>query len=251
MNLGELRAELRTNILHDYSELAEGSDDDRLWSDETLNRYINEAQRRFARKGLILRTAADEFGLVRCVAGTSTYTLDPLVLAVISCKQGADPADLARAGHNIFNSYIAPDPLFFNPSSLSALPPGKPLAFSTDEEVVQEQTDAIQQISLKIYPTPTAPYTDDFHLRVVRLPKTLVSDDDGCELPEDHQLEMLDWAAYLALRVVDRDAEDATRAAERRAAFEAAVKAARDTVMRKMFTPQLWGFGRGGFSWER
>lgn len=251
MTLGELRAELRNNILRDYSELAEGSDDDRLWSDETLTRYINEAQRRFARKSLILRTASDEFGLVRCVAGTSTYTLDPLVLAVMSCKQGSDPMDLARAGHSIFNTYTAPDPLFFNPSTLSALPPGKPLAFSTDEEVVQEQTDAIEQIQLKIYPVPAAPYTDDFHLRVVRLPKALVADTDGCELPEDHQLEMLDWAAYLALRMVDRDGEDAQRASERRAAFENAVKDARNTVMRKMFTPQPWGFGRSGFTWER
>lgn len=251
MNLGDLRDELRTNILRDYSNLAEGSDDDRLWSDKTLNRYINEAQRRFARNSLILRTAADEFGLVRCVEGVSDYTLDPLVLAVISCRQGDDKADLARAGHGVFNTYLQADPYFFDPSSLSAIPPGKPVAFSTDEEVMQQETAAIEQIKLRIYPAPAAPYTADFHLRVVRLPKQLVDDADECELPQDHQLEMLDWAAYLALRMVDRDGEDPKRAEERRAAFEAAWKDARKAVMRKVFTPQPWGFGRNGFAWER
>ena len=250
MNLGELRKELRDNILHDRSDAAEG-DSDLLWSDDTLNRYINQAQRRFARGSLILRTKDDKYGLVRCVEGQAEYILDPLVIAVIGCKQGTDIADLARAGHSAFNQINQPDPYFFDPSSLSSIPPGKPVAFSTDEELVADDGDALQQVKLRIYPAPKAPSTDDFHLRVIRLPNKLEDDEQECEIPEDYQLDMLDWAAYLALRIVDRDSEDAGRAKERRDAFEAAVKAAKNETMRKLFTPQQWGFGRNGFSWER
>jgi hypothetical protein len=32
------------------------------------------------------------------------------------------------------------------------------------------------------------------------------------EVPEDHHLDMLDWAAYLALRIVDQDSGNRTRA---------------------------------------
>ena len=60
---------------------------------------------------------------------------------------------------------------------------------------------------------------------------------------------MLDWAAYLALRIVDDDAGSARRALEFRASFDQHVKEARTLVMRKLFTPVEWGFGRGGFSW--
>ena len=39
------------------------------------------------------------------------------------------------------------------------------------------------------------------------------------------------------------------RAADFANSFEVHVKEARNLAMRKMFTPQHWGFGRGGFSW--
>ena len=62
---------------------------------------------------------------------------------------------------------------------------------------------------------------------------------------------MLDWAAYLALRIVDVDAGMPSRANEFRASFEDHVKNARNSAMRKLFAPLQWGFGRNGFTWER
>ena len=66
MNLGDLIEELRENILHDRSDRVEGSEDDQLWSDKTLVRYINEAQTRFAKKTTCLRSKIT----VRLIAGT-------------------------------------------------------------------------------------------------------------------------------------------------------------------------------------
>lgn len=252
MNLGELLDELRNNILHDRSDRIEGSSD-YLWTDATLKRYINEAQRRFARKGLILRDGkTPEVTEVTLVTNQTEYTLHQSVLGVISAKLVGDPADLARAGHAALDTYRQPDSYYFDPSQLSSLQPGKPLAFSTDETLGADDNDSVGAISLRIYPAPTAAYNGQkIKLRVVRLPiDPLTSNAQVPEIPEDHHLEMLDWAAYLALRIVDHDAGNPGRANEFRASFEDHVRNARNSAMRKLFAPLQWGFGRNGFTWD-
>tara|TARA_R110000868_G_scaffold19150_3_gene82782 strand:+ start:1648 stop:2415 length:768 start_codon:yes stop_codon:yes gene_type:complete len=254
MKLSDLLTELRENILHDRSNRVEGSPD-YLWSDETLIRYINEAQRRFARKGLVLRDGTStDAARVTLQTDVSEYPLHVSVLGVISARLTSDAADLARAGHAAFDTYRQPDPYFFDPSQLSSLPPGKPLAYGTDEYLSADDDDSLSRATLRVYPAPTATYNNQvLRLRVVRLP---LEDLASCqmnavpEIPEDHHLEMLDWAAYLALRIVDIDAGAPARAAEFRSSFEDHVKQARNSAMRKMFTPMQWGFGRNAWSWE-
>lgn len=253
MNLGELLYELRYNIIRDRSDQVDGTSD-QLWTDATLVRYINEAQRRFARKALILRDGATpQCCLVQLAAGVNEYPLDPSVLGVLSARYAGDTADLARAGHAQFDTYRTPDTYFFNPSLLSSMPPGKPLAFGTDDYISSDDEGATGVVTLRVFPVPAAPYLQTLKLRVVRLPLNDFDVSDlsvAAELPEDHQIEMLDWAAYLALRIVDHDAGNPQRAAEFRASFEDHVKNARNEVMRKMFSPMQWGFGRNGFTWD-
>ena len=255
MILSELLSELRENILHDRSDRVAG-DEDQLWSDATLIRYINEAQRRFARKALILRDGATpEVTQITLVSGAQQYTLHESVLAVMSAKLVGDTADLARAGHSSFDTYRTPDSYYFDPSSLSSLAPGKPVAYDTDEMMGEDDQGALGAASFRVYPASTADYAGQIiQLRVVRLPinpftsKNLKAEP---ELPEDHHLEMLDWAAYLALRIVDVDAGMPDRAKEFRDSFEDHVKTARASMMKKTFTPLQWSFGRNGFSYER
>lgn len=255
MRLSDLLTELRENILHDRSDRVAGSPD-YLWSDATLVRYINEAQRRFARKALVIRdNTTPDITQVTLQTGVSEYTLHPSVLAVISAKVSTDQADLARAGHSAFNTYRQPDPYFFDTSALTTLPPGKPLAYSTDETLGLDDYDSVSAVVLRVYPTPSAEFNGTvIKLRVVRLPTCDLTTNNlnaVPEIPQDHHLEMLDWAAYLALRIVDIDGGAPARAAEFRASFEAHVKEARDAAMRKLFAPAQWGFGRNGFSWEQ
>ncbi|MFZ9650041.1 MAG: hypothetical protein ACO29C_08115 [Fluviibacter sp.] len=254
MKLSDLLTELRENILHDRSDRVAGSPD-YLWSDATLIRYINEAQRRFARKGLVIRDGSNaDVTRITLQEGVSEYTMHPSVLAVVSAKLSTDTADLARAGHSAFDTYRQPDPYYFDPSALSTLQPGKPLAFGTDEYMGPDDFDSMGSITFRVYPVPSAAYTGAIiKTRVVRLPvDDLTTNNLNAvpEIPQDHHLEMLDWAAYLALRIVDIDGGAPARAAEFRASFEAHVKEARDAAMRKMFSPMQWGFGRNGFSWE-
>jgi len=254
MNLSQLLDELRHGILHDRSDQIAGSEPDYLWSDDRLTNYINEAQRKMAREGLMIRDGTTpDCCQVRTVAGQQEYTLHPSVVAVISAKMDEDMADLARAGHSPFQTYHTPDTYFFDPSQLSTVPPGKILAFGTDEEVAPDDDGSMSTMVLRAFPVPDAAHDGIImRLRVVRGPlNDLVNPLDVPEIPRDHHLNMLGWAAYLALRIVDHDLGDPERAEGFKTQFEMDVAAAKKEAMRKLFTPSQWGFGRNGWSFER
>lgn len=255
MNLGDLLQELRENILNDRTDRVAGSSD-YLWSNATLVRYIDEAQRRLAVHGLVIRdSTTDEVTRVQLVQGQTEYPLHESVLAVISVKRAADTADLRRTGHSVLAAYRAPAETWADSTTYSSLPPGKVITYSTDEGSTLDDIDGSGGVLLRVYPAPDADEAGEFlHLRVVRKPidrLTVGNLNAPLEIPEEHHYEVLDWAAYLALRIVDDDAGNPKRALEFRASFEETVKRARITAMRKMFAPAPWGFGRNGFRWER
>ncbi len=254
MKLADLLTELRQNILHDRSDQIDGQSD-RLWDDETLVRYINEAQVRFARLGLVLRdSTTPEATEVTLVAGQSEYTLHDAVLGVLSVRYAADEVDLTRIDHRAIGGQPRIDGPYFDPAQMRLLPPGKPVAYTTDEQIAEDSSNRRSAVHLRLYPAPTAEYAGEtLRLRVVRLPLDRLhptSLNVEPEIPESHHIEMLDWAAYLALRIVDHELGNPARAHEFRAMFEKSVTAARRDAMRKMFAPTGWGFGRNGFSWE-
>lgn len=267
MKLGDLLYVLREDILHDKTDLVPGSlQSDQLWSDRTLVLYIDEAQRRMCREGLILRD-----GTTKQVTQfwmkpyQKEYALHPSILAVVSAKCGPNPnlsnpilhpdhADLTRAGHASFNEFFVPNPYFFDPSSLSYTKPGKVVAFDTDEFLLPNNNGEFSVMNMRLYPAPDPMFIQPVNLRVVRLPinhLTLENCDAYPEIPEEHHVDMLDWAAYLALRKVDHDAGDPQRAQEFRQSFELHVAEAKKIAMRKLFAALQMGFGRNGFSWEQ
>lgn len=255
MDLGELLDELRAGILHDVSNQIAGVTSDQLWTDKRLVRYINEAQRRFARRSLVLRDGSTpDCCQVQMVAGQTLYPLHTSVIGVISAKYTGDNTDLARAGHAALGTYRLPDTFFFNPTGLANLPPGKVLAYSTDEEISANDYGSFNRVTLRVYPQPSSDYVGIVNLRVARVPISrfnVTNTDVYPEVPEDYHLDMLDWAAYLALRIVDNDAGDDERADKFAKSFEDHCVTARKEVMRKLFTPAPWGFGQNGFSYPR
>lgn len=253
MKLSDLLDELRTNILNDRSDQTSG-DSDYLWTDATLVRYINEAQRRFAKRSFIIRDATTpEVVNVTIKAGVTEYQLHPSILSVLSAKVSGSIMDLARVGHSILGDYRTDNVVTpFDPATLGSTD-GAPRAFATDEQLAEDDDGALAAVSMRVYPTPRA--EDDgtiVKLRVVRMPLddlTVTNQSQVPEIPIDHHLEMLDWAAYLALRIVDQDAGNPKRAQEFANSFEAHVQDARRLVLRKLRAPQPWGFGRGGWAW--
>jgi hypothetical protein len=251
MNLQELLDELRENMLYDRGT-STGADD-KLWSDATLVRYINEAHKRFARRAFVIRDATTaEVVNVTLESGTDTYTLHDSILSVVSARISDRQADLVRVGHSILGSYRNPSTMVWDSNCLS-WQPGAPLAYSTDEQVVYDDEGTTSTVSMRIFPVP-----DDaadgtlIKLRVVRRPLdelTINNFSAVPEVPSDHHIEMLDYAAYLALRIADVDAGNPARAEAYRQSFESHVAEAKNLVMRKLFAPQPWGFGQGGWSW--
>jgi hypothetical protein len=258
MQTGELLAELRHHVLRDVSDQVAGASD-YLWSDTGLIRYINEGQNRFARQTKCIRDATTPaICQFTTVDSQEFYTLDPHVLSVLSVRMTGDKADMARAGHSDLDTYRQPDTYFFDPSQLSSMPPGKPVAWTTDEGVIQEANGSYRVIQLRLYPVPLAPYVGIVgNMRVARLPLTSLSlsvPDGVPEVPEEHHMDILNWAAYLALRGVDLDVAGGgawDRAKEFRAAFDDAVSDMKKDAQSKMFRPLQWGFGRDGWSYER
>lgn len=254
MNTGDLLSELRVGILNDRSDRVSGSAD-YLWTDATLIRYINEAYRRFARLSLVIQdNSTPEVTQVTLVAGQTEYPLHESVLSVRSAKNDGDTGDLVRAGHDTLSGYYQTGAPFPDPASYGTLPPGKVLAYTTDEALNLDDGGSFSVVTLRVYPAPDATHAGaNVLLRVVRMPLDDLSATQLSavpEIPRDHHLEMLDWAAYLALRIVDDDAGSPARAREFAASFDAHVKLARNNVMRKLFAPVGWGFGRNCFRWD-
>jgi hypothetical protein len=254
MNLGELLELLRESILNDRTDRTSGSSD-YLWTDKTLVTFINEAQRKFAVGSLCIRDAkTPECCEIKLIAGQRDYAVHPSVLAVMSARRDDHGADLTRAGHTLFSAFRGPAEQWVDPAAFTHIQAGHPLAFSTDEAINNLDGDSFEQISLRVFPVPSADQEGKIlRLRVVRKPiEKLVETALAAvpEIPEDHHIEMLDWAAYLALRIVDDDAGAPARAREFAATFMANVTEGKKLAMRKMFAPMGWGFGRGGFTWS-
>lgn len=254
MNLQSLLSELRRNILYDRSDRTEG-DSDILWDDETLVRYIDEAQRKLAREGLVIRDSKTaEVCRVTLATGQAEYDLHPSVIAVVSAKYDTEIQDLKRAGHSLLAGFYRPTEDLFDINAVTTLNPGKPFAFSTDETVVADENGSMGKVSMRVFPTPTAAENGKIvHLRVIRMPIERLSHKHlkvFPEVPEEHHLEMLSWAASLALQVQDQDAGNSSQSDKFAAKFQAVVNTARRNSMRKLFTPQRWGFGNAGWSWE-
>lgn len=255
MNLRDKLSELRNNMLRDRSALIAGPTDT-LWDDETLLRYIKDAERRFARQALVIRDSTTaQYTQVKLKTGVSIYPLNKLVLGVLSARYNTDTTDLARTGHSILYQNSNSEFLTFDPSTASTLTPGRPLTYNTDETLVYANSGAV---AINVYPPPSATENDKLvYLRVFRLPNTTYSTaalkklDECGEIPEDYELGVLSWAAYLAQRNYDADGASLTTAESHKTRFDDTVKEALKETRRKLFVPTRVQHGGNGFSYTR
>jgi hypothetical protein len=252
MNLADQLSELRFNILRDTSDIIAG-DRDSLWSDETLVRYIGDAETRFARRTLILRdSTSPEVVQLRLRNGVKTYPVHQSIMSVLSANYDNNPSDLLRSGHAMVVAAPSPGFMVFNPNAPYQLPPGNPIAYYTDETLVYDHEG---RVTMTIYPVP-GPDQDGkiITMRVARTPLTCYDARDmdrRSEIPSGYQLDVLEWAAYRAQRTFDADAGAPTSAADHKKAFDDAVDAAIMEAKRKMFQNIGFKYGQNGFSWVR
>lgn len=254
MKLSELLAELRGSILRDTSTLKSGPPD-HYWADDALIRYINDAHRRFARQALCLRDSKPStITQVTLVEGQVLYDLHPSVLRVTSARHEESDTDMLRIAHVHRYTWANPhlDWADFNgyPQSASQ---NRPMRYATDESL---NVDDEHQIKFLVDPAPNADEDGKkINLRVIRLPvDDLVANSLSAEpeIPADWQLDMLEWAAYRALRNWDVDAEAIEKSERHRKRFDEAVaECVKEIEQKKMFDPVRWQFGGNGFTYVR
>lgn len=256
MDLSELVEELREGILHDVSDQV-GGVSDKLWSDTRLVRYIDQAQQRFARETECLRDAVTpECCQITTTVGENMFPMHPKVFGVLSARFQGDQADLARSGHSNLDTYPTPTTQFFNPQFLSALAPGKTLAYTTDEGLTTDARGSTTAMTFRTYPMVGQGYAGLINLRVVRMPlrRLTIKDMNATpEIPETYHLDMLDWAAYLAVRTIDLDmagADQIFRIRDFKAQFNDTVTKVKENLKKKVFAPIIWSFGRNGFTYD-
>lgn len=252
MNLGDQLDELREGILRDRSDLIAG-DEDSFWTDESLLRYIGEAERKFARSVMCLRDSTTaKYTRFTLREGVTHYPLDMAVFAVVSARAAGRDYDLTRTGHTLIESRDVDTSLTFDPNDASTMPPGAPLGIYTDETLVYANQS---RVTASIFPTPDATAAGTvINMRVIRLPcgpYTLADLERESEIPLDYQLDVLEWAAYRAKRNNDADIGQTPNADSHKALFDESVaRAIRDTKNRLHQTTGVQ-YGRNGFTWGR
>jgi hypothetical protein len=169
---------------------------------------------------------------------------------VLSARWNTDTFDIQRSGHAILNQTTPAELFSFDPSLGFNAQPGRPVAFYTDETLVFAGQG---KVTLSAYPVPSAAENDTtLYLRVIRSPVTEYTVNDlgtNSEIPEDYQLDCLEWAAYRALRHFDADAGASTPSEGHKKAFEEAVLNAHKELKRTMFANMPFRYGANGFSY--
>jgi hypothetical protein len=245
--LSERLDELRNNVLRDRSALVAGAADT-LWSDETLLRYIKDGERRFARQTMCIRdSTTPEITNVTIRQDITTYALHKSVISVLSSKFDMDTFDLQRSGHALVLQFTPAELFTYDPTTGYKVQPGRPIAYMTDETLVFNRNRAV---TYTVYPTPSSVEdTKIAHLRVIRYPigdYSINNLDEESDIPEDYQLDCLEWAAYRATHNHDADAGDGVKAADHKAAFDEAVLNTKREIKRTMFANTTMRYGSLG-----
>ncbi len=227
MKVSELLEYTAKEYLDDRTEMLDGEPDE-LWSDKTLVRYFNEAQRRLCRRAWLLKDVGNaSAGILVLATGKALYKLHSSVLRVHSVTPEGAAVPLARTTDLLVTGYAPPDADFFDVNQIQPLTPGAPLAFTTDAGTRL----------LRIVPTPAAGQNGQrLILQVTRMPVCLLSTEkpeDEPEVPEEYQLDGL--CKYAAGKCLTHPNVDATAKTEGRQflrEFEALVEEARQDRQR-------------------
>lgn len=222
MTLRELLDELRTNILRDVSTAANGRiKDGSTWTDAALLRYIRDAESKFVSQTLCLRDSrTEEITQIQMVTGQAEYDIDARIVSILAAQLDGRVV----LGRTTWAGRFGADPVLSpNTSYTAPNETGQPRIYYTDRD-----TKAIG-----FYPAPSEQQAGKtVRLQVARMPINPLSGlDDVSEIPEQYHLDLVEWAAWRALRNHDPDIDGANealallraRTEQHRTRFEAAV----------------------------
>lgn len=225
MDLNGLLSELRRNILRDVSDAMSADEADLLWTDPSLTNYINDGYFRFCHLTQYLQDASTpEVTEVILTEGVTEYALHPAVITVMSATLG--DLLLPVVSTDVYHGH-RPDIASFEKVRRETYPGVH--AVVPDYEVGK----------LIIVGKPTAEDAGKtLKLRVTRYPLVELSLDNGeavPEIPSRFHLDMIEWAAFRALRNHDADGENMAKASAHSTRFERAVDEVKQELKMRKF----------------
>lgn len=226
MNTGELLTELRHNILRDVSGAISVDEQDLLWTDPSLLNYLNDGYFRFCRLTEYLQDATTasvvevlieegvvDYPLHQSIIRVQSARLDNLTVPITS-QDRATGAMEDTAAHSQY--LLTPVPGLF--------------AVQPDYQIG----------SLRTVGVPSAKEAGKvLRLRVTRYPLEPLSLSDPTlspELPAHMHLDLLEWAAFRALRNHDADGESMGKASAHSTQFQRAVDEAKKEMSAREFS---------------
>lgn len=164
----ELIAYTREDLLHDTAS-------PRLWSDDLILRYLNEAQNMFCRLTYCLTPADGIIDVVELAEGEPSYPIDSKILHVSSAAvEGA--------------SQPLRDYTYRHLPNLLSESVGQPRMFVLNQ----------RNHTIRFYPVPDQAYT--VNLLVASLPTQQIACDTEPEIPEQYHIDLPEFAAFRCLR---------------------------------------------------
>lgn len=225
MTLEEMLEELREVILRDASDAVSADAEDFLWSDRALVRYINDGYQRFCERSQILEDATTPAVCqITLQEDVLSYPLHPSIISVASAV--FEGKALRKVSTNESQGHL-PEVVGFSP------------ALVANYRGVSAYVPDYNVGTFYVLGKPTADQAGKIvNLRVTRLPVAPLTLDDVTvvpELPQQYHLDILEWAAFRALRNHDNDAENMAKASAHSTRFERAVEEAKRTHEARTF----------------
>lgn len=230
MKLSELLEQVAQDHLDDRTDMLDGVADS-LWSDKTITRYLNEAQRILARRAWVITDIANATaGVLTLVTSKATYALHKSVLRVYYAQVDGDAAPLPIAADRALLGYMVPDMDYFDVNQVATLTPGPSRAWAPDAATR----------TIRIYPPPSSTENGTrVLLKVARMPITWldVSNKDACpEVPEDWHDALAIYAAGRCLRQANVDSQSRAEGQRLMEEFDAKVREARQERARMEYS---------------
>lgn len=229
--------------LDDRTDLLDG-DPDELWSDKTITRYLNQAQRIHARRTwCITEYGTAPAGLITLVTGKLLYPYHKSVLRVYDATPAGQTSPLGRGRDSQLRNPQPPADAF-DIGEANALAggtalqsPGAPLAFASDAATR----------TIRVFPAPAAAQNGlQLSLKITRMPiKWLdTAKPDECpEIPEEYHMDLCDYAAARCLMQPNVDSQSKVDGRDLLKTFDDAVKEARrDRQRAERTSDSRWGF---------
>jgi len=200
VTLLELVKHLRTSVLDDtggtgvlWDELTEDDDESAQlrWSNEELTSFISEAEKLACRASFLIKKSEVAFN-INVVAGTSEYSLNSKIIRIKDATLASTGKSLSPIEYEDLANVIS-----------WRTREGTPFNYVIDES----------DKTVRLYPVPVI--DDTISLIYYRLPLVTYSWEDvsaDIEIPEEYQIEMLDYAAHLAYLKDEANTFDPTRA---------------------------------------